>query len=51
MWNDANNDGIKDPLEPGIENVAVELLTAAGVPVGVTTEEPALRILKTHWSH
>lgn len=29
VWEDANNDGIQDPGEPGIENVRVDLLDAS----------------------
>jgi SdrD B-like domain len=36
VWNDTNNDGIKDPTELGIDNVTVKLLDGAGNVVATT---------------
>jgi SdrD B-like domain len=41
VWNDTNNDGIKDPTELGIDNVTVKLLDGAGNVVATTTTNPS----------
>ncbi|MBT8137041.1 MAG: hypothetical protein KJO54_08530 [Gammaproteobacteria bacterium] len=37
VWNDLNQDGIQDPLEPGIEGLTVVLLDGDMMPTGMTT--------------
>ncbi len=37
VWNDANNNGLQDPAEPGLVGVALEVLNAGGTVIGSTT--------------
>jgi uncharacterized repeat protein (TIGR01451 family) len=39
VWNDTNNDGLKQPSEAGVPNVTVRLLDANGNPLGTTTTD------------
>ncbi len=37
VWQDANADGVQDPVEPGVAGITVELLTSGGVVASATT--------------
>src|SRR5262249_15507671 len=39
VWNDQNGDGIQDAGEPGVQDVTVNLLDAAGNQVATTTSD------------
>jgi uncharacterized repeat protein (TIGR01451 family) len=39
VWDDLNNNGLRDGGESGLPNVSVQLLTGAGVPITTTTTD------------
>jgi hypothetical protein len=47
VWSDADNDGVQDPGEPGIDNVVLELLDETGTVLSTTTTDAAGHYLFT----